>query len=57
MTDLAQVALDFCRLCFGWELPTDRRFAEQNLKATGDVGSTAWTPYIFDFYGKNGQIH
>lgn len=57
MTALAQTALDFCRECLGWARPVDRKFAEQNLNCTGDGGSKAWTPYIFDYYGKLGQFH
>jgi hypothetical protein len=41
----------------GWERPVDRRFAEQNRNATDDAGSKAWTPYIFDYYGKHDQFH
>ena len=57
MTDLAQTALDFCRECLGWERPMNRRFAETSRNATGDGPSLAWTPYIFDFYGKHPQFH
>ena len=52
----AQIALDFCRECLGWERPVDRKYAEMNRGATG-LGSLAWTPYVFDFYGKNDQFH
>lgn len=56
MTGLAQIALAFCRECLRWERPADRRFAEQNQDPHGNP-SRAWTPYVFDFYGKHGQLH
>lgn len=57
MTLLADVALAFCRECLGWRMPVDRRFAEQNRNATGDGGSKAWSPYIFDGDAKHDQFH
>ena len=52
----AQIALDFARECLGWERPTDRKYAERNTDPLGKP-SMVWTPYIFDYFGKNGQLH
>ena len=57
MTDLAQIALDFCRTCLGWDHPMDRRHADTKRNAAGDGPYRAWTPYVFDFYGKHDQFH
>ncbi len=56
MTSLAYTSLQFCRVCLGWDRPVDRKFSEQNRNCTGDAGSKAWSPYIFDYHGRHDQF-
>lgn len=56
MTTPAQTALAFCREVMGWEHPTDRKYGERERDPFGKP-SKAWTPYIFDYHGKNPQFH